>query len=135
MSNAEVTLDIVPGGGVADAGWTNVAASNGQTYGYKFAGGSDGRGNVEQRIGEQVVIYLRCIAQPELRYQFLGGVTTSNDPAGELSGVVDHPLLARIIDRNDVAQSDAEWTIVVTDTGVAPSCTIPCDPKVTNDPN
>lgn len=135
MSSAPlVTLNLVQGGGAVEAGWTNVAASNGETYGYMFAGGSDGHGNVEQTIGEQVVIYCECIAEPKVRYQF-SQVSISNDPKGQLSGVIDHISIARIIDRNDVPESDAEWSINVTDTGVTPACTIPCDPKVTNDPN
>jgi len=135
MSNAPlVTLNLVQGGGSVEAGWTNVAASNGETYGYTFAGGSDGRGNVEQPVGEQVVIYCECIAEPKVRYQF-SQVSISNDPKGQLSSVIDHISIARIIDRNDVPESNAEWSIYVTDTGVTPTCTIPCDPKVTNDPN
>ena len=84
MSDIVVTLDIMPGGVADGGGWTNVQASNGTTYGYKFAGGTNGLGDIEQPIGEQVVIYLQCIAQPEMRFQLTGEITTNNDPSNEL---------------------------------------------------
>jgi hypothetical protein len=121
-------------GGSNDPGWTNVTSSTGGTYGYKYTGGNDGHGNVEQPIGAQIQITCNCIADP--RYQFIGQcVSISNDPHSELSAVVNSTRQATITDLNNVAESDAEWSIAVTDTGVSPSCTIPCDPKVTNDPN
>lgn len=135
MSDVRVTLDIRPGGGPVEEGWTNVQASNGATYGYLFAGGTNGRGDIEQPVGEQVVIYLECIAQPYPRYQLGGSIITDNDPNNEISGIVDDITVARIFDRNDVAESDAEWSVAVADTEAKPSCTIICDPKVTNDPN
>lgn len=125
-----VTLDLKLGGG--PAGWTNVASSDGSTYGYKYYGGDDGDGNVEQPIGAQIEITCNCIADP--RFQFIGScVSISDDPEGELSAVVNSTRQVTITDLNNKAESRAKWSIAVTDTTL--NVTIPCDPRVTNDPN
>jgi len=125
-----VSLDLKLGGG--PAGWTNVASSNGSTYGYLFTGGNDGHGNVEQAIGQQIEITCNCIADP--RFQFAANsVAISNDPHSELSAVVNDTRKVTITDLNNVAESNAYWSVSVTDTTLG--LTIPCDPKVTNDPN
>ena len=36
----------------SDPGWHNVAASNGQTYGYCYTGGDDGAGGLDQTVGQ-----------------------------------------------------------------------------------
>lgn len=131
MSNSPfIYLDLKLGGG--PAGWTNVQASNGQSYGYRFTGGTDGLGNVEQAIGEQKEISAVSIADP--RFQFIGDcITISNDPNNELSGRVNDVRSITVTNKNDKAESNAYWSVAITDTQL--NCTIPCDPKVTNDPN
>ncbi|HEY5780928.1 MAG TPA: hypothetical protein VIT66_03505, partial [Lysobacter sp.] len=46
-----INLDIRLAGS-SDPGWHNVAASNGQTYGYCYTGGDDGVGGLEQTTGQ-----------------------------------------------------------------------------------
>jgi hypothetical protein len=43
-----VTLDI-RNSAQTEPGWTNVTSSNGAAYSYRYAGGSDGSGNVTER--------------------------------------------------------------------------------------
>jgi len=131
MSNAPfIYLDIKVGGG--PTGWTNVPASNGQTYGYLFTGGNDGHGNVEQSIGNPIDI--SCVSIADARFQFRGEcITINNDPNNELLGKVNDPRSVTVSDKNDIPESNAYWSVAITDTQA--SCTIPCDPKITNDPN
>lgn len=125
-----IYLDIKEGGG--PAGWTEVTANNGQTYAYQFTGGNDGHGNVEQPIGSPIDLF--CVSIADARYQIqANSLTISNDPNNELTGVVNDVRSIRITDKNDIAESGAYWSLGVVDTDAG--CTIPCDPRVTNDPN
>jgi len=122
-----INLDIRLGGS-GDPGWVDVAASNGQVYGYLYSGGDDGNGALVQTVGQG-----RDTAQIQLiadnRYQ-IGSCTFENDVNNQLTWNGSSGRAGSIVDANTAVET-AEYIIYVTDTGNG-NCSIRCDPTVTN---
>lgn len=126
-NSPQINLDIRFGGS-SDPGWVDVAASNGQVYGYCYTGGTDGAGNVHNIVGQgRDVVPLRLNA--DRRYQ-IAGCTITDDPNHQVTWVGTSPYAGTIIDAN-TAVANAKYTMNITDTGNG-NCNIPCDPRVTN---
>ena len=121
-----IQLDIRLGGST-DPGWVNVPASNGQVYGYLYAGGDDGHGGLVQTAGEG-----RDTAQVQLtadnRYQ-ISGCSFRDDPFNQLSWN-GSGRAGTLVDANTSVET-AKYTVNVADTANG-NCNIPCDPLVTN---
>jgi hypothetical protein len=114
--------------GSTDPGWHNVAASNGQTYGYCYTGGDDGAGGLEQTVGQgRDTAPVQLIA--DQRYQ-ISGHNFFNDTNNQLSWTGNGNRAGNIIDANSQVET-AEYNIIVTDTGNG-NCTIVCDPPIIN---
>ncbi|GAB3362870.1 hypothetical protein GCM10027431_01470 [Lysobacter rhizosphaerae] len=115
--------------GSTDPGWHNVLASNGQTtYGYRYTGGDDGAGGLEQTSGQgRDTAPLQLIA--DQRYQ-ISGHNFFNDTNNQLSWNGNSGRAATIIDANSHVET-AEYNVIVTDTGNG-NCTIQCDPPIIN---
>jgi hypothetical protein len=108
--------------------WHNVTSSNGQTYSYHYEGGSDGEGDVvfQGRGAETITIELEC----DPRYQ-ISACTFTDNPDQQLSSPTPLPARAIVIqDANSKPMSDAYYSVTVTDT--VATCTLPCDPYVSN---
>jgi len=123
----QVNLDIRFGGS-SDPGWVNVAASNGQIYGYSYTGGDDSVGGLRQVVGTgRDTVPLRLNA--DRRYHIAQCVFL-NDSNSQLSWSGQSNYAGSIIDANTQVET-AKYTINVTDTGNE-NCTIPCDPRIAN---
>jgi hypothetical protein len=131
--NIDVFLDVRNSSSGGNDRWVDVLASNGRTYSYRYTGGSDGQGNVTANVGGGSVTITVSIVATDARYKITG--VPLNDPAVG-SG---HAQLAKSIAGSgrtatitDVAteRDDASYCITVTD--MSASCTIACDPRITN---
>lgn len=125
-----VSLDVRNYSSPPGSGWTSVQASNGQTYSYRYTGGTDGQGDADFPVGsglQQVQINLICDARYQIRSVTLTGtitrdfsVTGSSDPR------------SRTINDTDTDQGSVQYCVLVLDTTA--NCTIPCDPQIRNQP-
>ena len=114
--------------GSSDPGWKNVTASNGQIYGYRYTGGDDGAGGLEQTTGQgRDTAPLQLIA--DQRYQITDH-QFFNDTYNQLSWSGNSGRAGNIIDANSHVET-AEYNVTVTDTGNG-DCTIVCDPPIIN---
>lgn len=128
MPNSPVIKLDIRFGGSSDPGWTNVTASNGQSYGYSYTGGDDNAGNLHQTVGQgRDVVPLQLTADHRYR---IAGCTITDDPNNQLTWNGNSPYAGTLIDAN-TAVANAKYTINVTDTGNG-NCDIPCDPRVIN---
>lgn len=110
------------------APYTNVAASNGQTYSYCYTGGDDTHGGLDQTVGQgRDTAPIQLIA--DQRYQ-ISGHNFLNDTHNQLSWSGNGNRAGTIIDENSQVES-AEYCIIVTDTGNG-NCTVVCDPPIIN---
>lgn len=113
-------------------GWTNVNASNGQPYSYKYTGGdaSTNNGNVTCIINNiNAAIPVNLVADP--RYHFVGDcITFKDDPNAQLSTQGNAPR-TRVVNNKCSAVLNGRYKILVTDTGNG-NATIQCDPMMIN---
>jgi len=122
-----VTLDI-RNSAQTEPGWTNVVATNGVTYGYRYAGGSDGSGNVTEQGRGTVNITVDLIA--DSNYYKMQEIAFSDDPGDQLSKKSLDDLKVVIRDKNDKVESSAYYSITVKDKQAG--CTLVCDPRISN---
>jgi len=113
-----------------DRGWKSVKSSTGSDYSYLYAGGSDGDGNVTEKIGTPADVTVNLVCDGRYHILALG---YKNDPKKQLSTQSQDLRSAVILDKNDQQQKDAYFSVVITDTGNG-NCTFDCDPKISNDP-
>jgi hypothetical protein len=124
-----VSLDVRNSSSGGRDGYTDVVASNGNTYSYKYTGGSDGHGNVNVNVG---------------RGQASIEVTVGGDPRYNITNISFNPAdtqftwhaggraaVAVIVD-TAVAVASVKYTVLAFD--VNAGCTIPCDPVIHNVP-
>lgn len=125
-STPQITLDVrnFP---TNAPGWTNVQASNNQTYSYSYTGGDDGAGGLEMTVGQgRDTAPIRIVA--DARYD-ITSCSFQNDVANQLTWNGSSTKAGSIVDAN-TAVENAEYTLLITDTTA--NCTIPCDPPVKN---
>ena len=122
-----VSLDVRNFSSGGADGYTDVLASNGATYSYKYTGGSDNHGNVQVTVGGgQAAI----------------NVTVGGDPRYSITNITFNPTdsqftwhaggnarVAVIIDTAATVAS-VKYTVIVTDSTA--HCTVPCDPIIQN---
>lgn len=125
-----IQLDLRQGGS-SDPGWHDVAASNGDTYGFCYTGGDDGAGGLVQTVGHGRDVAPVQLTAPQ-RYR-IASCSFEGDTANQLTWNGNSPRAGTIVDEN-TAVLNASYTINVTDTGNG-NCTVPCDPPITNKPN
>lgn len=113
-----------------ERGWKHVKSSTGADYSYLYAGGSDGDGNVTEKVGTPAEITVNLVCAD--RYQILA-LGYKKDPKKQLSTQSQDLRSAVILDQNDQKQKDAYFSVVVTDTSNG-DCTFDCDPKISNTP-
>jgi hypothetical protein len=122
-----VTLDI-RNSAQTEPGWINVTASNGAIYGFRYAGGSDGNGNVTEQGRGNADITINLVADPN--YYKMEDVAFSSDPENQLSRKSIQDLQVVVNDKNDKVESNAYYSITVKDK--VANCTLVCDPRVSN---
>jgi hypothetical protein len=128
-SPVNVSLDVRNAATGPAPGYTQVAASNGTAYYYKYSGGSDGNGNVNVKVGAgQAAINVTVGSDP--RYS-ITNVTFSPASTHFTWHAGGHAAVAVIQDTATVVES-VKYTCVVTDSTA--NCTIPCDPVIHNVP-
>jgi hypothetical protein len=112
-------------------GWTNVKASNGATYSYKYAGGNQpaNNGSILYSVGRgNAAITLGFADTTDDRYEF-ASVSFTDDNAKQLSTEGNAPRI-RIINDKCSEAIDAQYHVQVLDTTT--EATIPCDPMIKN---
>lgn len=126
----DVTLDVRNSPARKGDGYTDTTASDGATYCYRYTGGSDDAGGVEQIAdGDSGTITVMIRRGP--RYQ-VDHVSFSGDIEGQLSWAAGpSPAVAVITDR-DTSTGDGAYAVVVRDTTAG--CTFVCDPPIKNKP-
>jgi hypothetical protein len=126
-----VSLDVRDFASTGD-GWTNVTASNGKPYSYKYTGGNQPAddGSVEFASGQgNAAVTLSLIADG--RYQIASnGVTFLNDPQGQLAAQGNAPR-TRVINDSCSAPLQASYKVSVIDTQDG-NASIACDPFIIN---
>jgi len=122
-----ITLDVRNFSSGGDDGYTDVRASNGTTYSYKYSGGSGKGGDVTFHVGTPATVVVHVQSDP--RYT-IDNVSFTGDVNHQLS--YPNPsagTTATIQDTNTVAQQ-AEYKVVIKDSTA--NATVPCDPKIIN---
>lgn len=112
-------------------GWTNVVASNGETYSYCYTGGGDGAGGLVQTVGPaRDTAPLRVNADPRYKLSSTNPCVFSGDSHNQLTWNGNSPYAGSIVDANSAVE-EAKYTINITDAGNG-DCNIPCDPRIIN---
>ncbi|HET9835511.1 MAG TPA: hypothetical protein VFP88_04105 [Rhodanobacteraceae bacterium] len=114
-------------------GWTNVQASNGQTYSYKYVGGNQpgNNGSIVYTVGGgNAATTLVFATTTDTRYHF-DSISFVNDDANQLTTEGNASRTRVINDRCD-AEINAQYKVAVRDTTA--NATIPCDPMIKNQP-
>ena len=130
MSNVNVNLDVRNSPSNGGDGYTDTVASNGAVYCYRYTGGTDGAGGVEESVAAgSGTITVTVGGDP--RYQ-INDVSLSGDIQSQLSWA-RQSVVTIVITDTDTSTGDGEYSIVVADTSA--NCTLPCDPPIRNKPN
>jgi len=132
MSNANVnvSLDVRNWASNGSDGYTSTTASNNAVYSYRYSGGTDGAGGVEESVTAGAgSITVSVIADPRYR---ISDVTFTGDIESQLSWQQQTPTTIVITD-SDTSTGEGEYSVVITDTSAG--CTLPCDPPIKNKPN
>lgn len=127
---ALVTLDVQDFPSNGSDGYTNTTATNNQIYSYKYGGGSDGAGNIEEQTGNAGSKQIPLALAGGSRY-VIANVIFSNDPYNQMSW---HPQTSTqgYINDADSTDEDAYYQVQVTDNDV--QCSFVCDPTIKNKP-
>jgi len=124
--NPTIDLYVQDHGSNGSDGYTDTTASNGNTYSYRYTGGSGNGGDLTftQRGAVTIVLQLKG----DRRYT-ISNVSFPSDPNNQLSWVSNSPTTGVIHNKNDAVQV-AEYKVTVSDS--AANCTVPCDPQIIN---
>ena len=124
----QASLQIQPG--TNPAPWINTTGSNNQPYTYLYSGGTDGNGDMTTTVGNGAQILNVDIEGQRFTYS---GVEFTRDDQSQLSINGNTTSRVMIKDKNDAAETDAYYCVVVNDTQ-ATGVTVKCDPMITNLP-
>lgn len=114
----------------SEPGWHDIAASNGQTYSYRYTGGDDGAGGLVQTVGQgRDTAPIQLVADQRYRIE---SCNFTGDSKSQLSWNGNSPRAGSITDVNEQVET-AEYSLRVMDTGNG-NCTIDCDPPIDNKP-
>jgi len=122
-----VSLDVRNFSSGGADGYTDVLASNGATYSYKYTGGSDNHGNVQVMVGGgQAAINVMVGGDPRYSITNITFNPTDSQFTWHAGG---NARVAVIIDTAATVAS-VKYTVIVTDSTA--HCTVPCDPMIQN---
>ena len=112
-------------------GYTNVTASNGQPYSFKFTGGNcSDNGDVKVTTGQgQAAINVHVGGDPRYHVNNI----TFNPTNSQFSWHAGGNAAVGVIVDTAVEVVSVKYTVVVIDTTA--NCTITCDPMIQNVPN
>lgn len=120
-----------------DDGWTNVKASNGAIYSYRYTGGNH-PGKDKPMLNNGSILYDAGGGSAKIslgfandvghRYEF-ADISFTGDNARQLSKLGNGPRTRQIHDEC-TAVIDAQYHVLVRDTEA--DATIPCDPMIKN---
>lgn len=128
--NVDVTLDVRNFASSGSDGYTNTTGSNGQPYSYRYTGGTDNAGGVEQIAdGESGTITVTMRSDPRYR---IDHVDFTGDLESQLTWAAGPSPTVAVITDSDTSTGDADYAVVVRDT--AADCTVSCDPPIKNKP-
>lgn len=129
MSTVNVSLDVRNFAATVGDGYTNINASNNAVYSYKYSGGTDGNGNVDTTVDAgSLTIAIGLYSDPRYAINSVAITDTENQLRWEAG---NSPTTASVID-SDSQTGSGYYTVIVSDS--VASCTVPCDPRVTNNP-
>lgn len=120
-----VTLSVQKGA-PAEAGWATIEGC-GNSYTYRYDGGTDDHGNIVVHGRGRVVITVKLASDPALQIR---DVNFENDPAQQLSNPDNSPRVATIVNKNDATMENAYYAVEVTDT--SNDCALTFDPMISN---
>ena len=124
-----VNLDVRNAAAGPASGYTQVTASNGTTYYYKYSGGSDGNGNLTVKVNSGQAA-INVTVGGDSRYS-ITNITFNPSTTHFTWHAGGHAAVAVIVDPANVVE-EAKYTCIVTDSTA--NCTIPCDPVIRNVP-
>lgn len=125
-----VSLDVRNFSSGGSNGYKDVTASNGQTYSYKYTGGSDGNGNVSVRVGGGQAA-VNVALNSDARYSISN--ITFNPTDTQFSWHAGGNAAVAVIVDTAVSVASVKYTAIVTDSTA--NCTVPCDPMIQNVPS
>jgi hypothetical protein len=128
-SPVNVNLDVRNFSSGGADGYTNVIASNGQTYSYKYTGGSDSHGNVNVTVGHGQAA-INVTVGSDARYS-ITNITFNPADTQFTWHAGGHASVAVILDTAATVVS-VKYTTIVFDSNAG--CSIPCDPVIHNVP-
>jgi hypothetical protein len=131
MPSVNVSLDCRNWPSSGSDGYTTTTASNNALYSYKYSGGTDGNGNVDETVGIGAVAITVTIYADE-RY-VVDSVGFSGDIESQLTSLPGNSPTSVVINDSDSQTGSGYFQLVVRDTTA--NCTFPCDPRITNKPN
>lgn len=128
MSNVNVGLDIRNFPCQPNDGYKNTNSSNSTVYSYKYSGGTDGNGGVEESRGAgSRTITVQIGTDP--RYT-VSNVTFTGDIENQLSWAHGASSTIAVITDTDTSSGSGYYSVICSD-GTA-NCTFPCDPPIIN---
>lgn len=131
MSNVNVGLDIRNSASSGSDGYTNTNTSNGSIYCYKYSGGTDGNGGVEESPNAgSGTITVQIGGDP--RYS-IDSVGFSGDIESQLSWAHGTNNTIAVITDTDTSSGNGYYSVIGSDSTA--NCTFPCDPPITNKPD
>jgi hypothetical protein len=128
-SPVNVSLDVRNGSSGGAGGYTDVIASNGRTYSYKYTGGTDNHGNVNVSVGHGQAAITVTVGT-DARYS-IPNITFNPADTQFTWHAGGHAAVAVIVD-TAVTVVSVKYTVSVFD--INAGCTIPCDPVIHNVP-
>lgn len=123
-----VGLDLRDHGNGPTPGYTQVTASNGLFYYFKYTGGTDGSGNVTVKQNKPAKITIT--AGTDARYRVCG-VWVESDWQGDTSGSWSGTTAIIEDDAVDL-ETGMDYVVMIADTGS--KAIFRCDPKIRNVP-
>lgn len=130
MSNINVNLDVRNEGAGSAPGYTSTTASDGSTYYFKYTGGSDGNGGVEESASAgSGTITVQIGGDP--RYT-VSEVKFGGDIENQLSWAYGANTTVAVITDADTSSGDGTYSVIGHDS--AANCTFRCDPPIKNNP-
>ena len=122
-----ITLDIRNSPSNGQDGFTNTTTTDGLTYCYKWAGGTDGSGDVQElRSAGVAQINVSLIA--DARYHIVKGSFSEGDTQFTFTRTGDRTAVVN--DAGTAAEQDY-FNVQISDSS-RPNCTFWCDPRVGN---
>jgi hypothetical protein len=131
MPNFDVSLDVRNGPANGAEGYTDTTTSNGTTYCFKYSGGTDGHGGVDEPTGAGSGTITVQIGT-DGRYE-ISNVEFSGDIDNQLSWRQGPTAKTAVITDTDTSSGNGYYRVIGRDTTA--NCTFPCDPPIKHEPN